>query len=381
MTTDSTPGVLMTLVSEFAGHYEDVPLAADVDIEAIRKDDPDPFFVSLPVCRVGAKSDKGYIYGEAANRQIVEQVNSKKPEGGLGHIKPENYSTEYTLPAWRAMGAALVDNTTWVKFYVSKVRADVRDHFRTAMRANALAGVSLWGNAGISQSNEVMTIDLKRIDIADPGRLGLPVAARPIITAHMAGQDTPVDKDDQAMDEITNTLIAEMKTERDQAVGNLAVSQTKIAEMETRIKTLEAAEPRAVKLAEMAASLGVEVDAVPVKVAEMQAQLVTYQAAEKRVKVEAKIAELVKEPLQSLRSVVVAHMGAVDTWPTDDDKIKTAVEAILDKPDVKQIAEMMVKAVGGGSIALGTADKRNGAPDMDKLGHDEAARLGLSRRQ
>ena len=196
-------GLLLTTVSEFSGQEwkgiaERIPFAPGFNLDAIKEDDPDPFFVTLPVARVGAKSrgSLGLVYGEEVNKQIVEQILTKQPEGGRGHIPPDKVATEYNLPDVMAVGALLENGTSWAKFYVPPYAGETRDYFRIKMKSNAKAGFSIWGDAGANPSTkEVMRLDLKRIDIADPSRTGLPVEGVPIITYEMADgdDDTPSD--------------------------------------------------------------------------------------------------------------------------------------------------------------------------------------------
>lgn len=351
---DETQELRVVTVSEFAGTYPDVPLAPDIDLEAIRQDDPDPFFVTLPVCRVGAKSVNGLTYGLEANKQIAEQINLKKPEGGLGHIPAAEEAYRYDLPAWRAVGAQVIEDTTWAKFYVPPSRGDVREHMRLAKRTNARAGVSLWGRANINKAGEVITVDVKRVDVADPERTGLPVANLPIITREMAD---PARKEEVDMTE-----------------------EIRIAEMQATIDRLQPLETR---MAEMAGILGIdkpeEYGLIPQRVREMAAELTTRRHADQVSLVHAVVNEKVVE---ELRSVVIAHMGAEDSWTGDRTAIEAQVTTILAKPENIKLAEMVLKGRSGGNITLPGDDKGKDAPkDIVKQGEEDANRLGMSRRR
>lgn len=360
-------------ISEFRSGYPQVPFAPDVDVDGLTEDDPEPFFVTLPVAKVNAKSKSGWVYGAAANEQLAEQVNQRKPEGRLGHMKPEDRATRYDLPAVRWLGAQVVDGTTWVKGYVPKNRPDVREHFRLAMRSNAQAALSMYGRGSVNKHNEVVRLDLESIDIADPMRAGLPVGARPLITANMADDDTPPESDEDTIMSESNqieTLLQEMRSERDEANARLAEMQQTISELELR----------ATLIAEMAEMLDVDEDNLKARITEMQTEIDAARAIERKQRVMGLIdgsADGAEKPLvalEEMRDVVIAHMGPEDTWPTDDEKIADAVNRIMDRPAVKTLSEMIVKAKGGPALALGTSGSGQRAQQTDEEIDAEADR-------
>lgn len=413
-------GVLLVTVSEFAGTdwrsiAESIPVPA-----GLTQDDPDPFFVTLPVCSVGATSrgKEKLIYGKAANTQIVEQIHAKRPEGIWGHMRDDEVDTRYDKPDVMAVGARMDEQgVTWAKFYVMPYATDTRDYYRVKMMLNAKAGVSLWGQAWANPATrEVTRLDLKKIDIADPERVGLSVAAAvPIITRHMGGDgdddtgdaETPPDDTDGEYN-----LMEELQVKFAEMAGVLGVSQeqvvekvralnatasvtVKIAEMldakpDGVVDAVKSLQNRAALVSEMQQVLGEDVtEAILVqRVSEMAVELNTFRQTAKVARVKGLIdgsAEDAEEPLvklEDLRPVVVAHMGPEDGWPDDDQAIADAVKTILEKPQVKNLAEMIVKAKGGPAAALGASDKGDGQPpsdeDINKRAEEMAASTGVT---
>lgn len=370
----SAPGVLLVTVSEFAGdNWKDIAERIPVPASLL-ENDADPFFVTMPVCFVGAESrgPNKLVYGEKANQQIVDQINSKKPEGIWGHMDDSELDTRYDRPSVMAVGAILDQGTSWAKFYVPAYAQDTRDYYKTRMALNAEAGFSLFGAAQANTSTrEVETINLQKIDIADPERVGLPVAAVPIITRNMAGATSP-GKEKTFMAEIT---LSEMQ-------GQLTALQGRMAEMaqvlgvapERAVETLRQVTQRAALVSEMASGLGVKEEDVVARVAEMRTELKARSTA----LLNQKILKELGPALADLQELVVMHMGATDGLLDDDSKLKVAVQTALDKPEVKRLAEMVVKAKGGPALALGTAGQQ-GTFDADKVGYEEANKTGMLR--
>ena len=63
----------------------------DIDktkIEKIMKRDKNPLFVTIQVAREGV-SKNGRNYSAETMREIAEQINSKQPDGYMGHLTDE----------------------------------------------------------------------------------------------------------------------------------------------------------------------------------------------------------------------------------------------------------------------------------------------------
>jgi len=471
MTEQPTPinvdGQLIITVSEFAGTEwrsiaDRIPFAKGFSLESIKEMDSDPFFVTLPVARVGSVS-KSQVklpsgqtirlrYGQAANESIVSEIMSKQPEGGQGHIKPEDEATKYDLPDVMAVGAMLENDTTWVKLYVPSYAQATRDYYRIKMRANAQTALSMWGQALANPiTGEANSVTVKRIDMADPSRAGLDVAAVPVISRNMAsGEETseppdltpdPAPQEEALMPEGLEVQLSEMTQKLDTAQTALTTVNTRMAEMagllgvdqEKILERVRELQAQVAPVAEMARLLSVEpskvlttvttlqqtaavatrvaemlhegggdpdVATVPARITEMQTFIKAAKAVERRQRVTSLIDGTamikrddgtfvtVEKPLvelEDLRPVVIANMGPEDTWPETTEAITTAVTAILARPEVVRLAEMVVQATTGGRMALGG---KNNRPDnhendaaLEKEGQEIADNLGMTRRR
>lgn len=358
------PDVLLVHVSEFSGKdwrtiAERIPVP-----QALLDSDPDAFFVTMPIATVGAESkgDNKLKYGQAANEKIVEQFNAKRPEGIWGHMRDDELNTRYDMPSVMGVGALLEDGTTWGKFYVPPYAQDTREYYKSKMALNAKAGFSLFGTAWADPvTNEVLDMDLSKIDIADPERVGLPVSAVPIISRNMRAVPETV-----LSDEGETHLMAEVTMQEMQA--NLTAAETRIAEMagvlgvksDGVLDALKATTQRAKLVSEMTGVLGVAEDALMTTVAEMATTISAYREQERNAQVRAVLGSALGE----LEPMVMVEMRKLTTWP-EGETLKTAIDTVLEQPAVKKLAEMIVKAKGGPAIAFGTAGRSNSGDETN----------------
>lgn len=122
-------------VSELIAEFATVPIPAHV------QEFDDPFFVTLPVLKVGQRKPDGSMFSTADVSALVAEINGQSIEGHTGHTPPDKRSTAYDLPAVRWVAAVLKEGVAYAKGYISAGRADVREFFRM----NAVSG----GRVGI----------------------------------------------------------------------------------------------------------------------------------------------------------------------------------------------------------------------------------------
>jgi hypothetical protein len=119
-------------VGRFHGDFPDIEPAEGVDLEGIRQSDPNAMFVTLPIAEIGAVSGNGLLYDEQLVDSIAEQINAKRPGGIFGHLKDEERSTSFPLPAALWVGAKRVGRTLYAKGYIPPGAA--RDYIATLKR-------------------------------------------------------------------------------------------------------------------------------------------------------------------------------------------------------------------------------------------------------
>lgn len=164
--------------------YPDIPLPDDINLEMIPE--AERFFVTLPIGQFNAESLNGRRYLEKSMRQLVEQINTRRPESNWGHIKDEDYGTFYGEPPVRWI-AAISDagGVVWGKARV--LTPEAQRYYRNAMIDNARVGTSIFAWAEMDDMQNVVDLELISIDLADPARVGVPItAARAMFSTEMS---------------------------------------------------------------------------------------------------------------------------------------------------------------------------------------------------
>lgn len=179
--------VELTCVSEMKGGMPNLKLPDDIDMAAIQASGMK--FVTLPIGQVDARSRNGRNYRRKAYEEMVDQVNTKRPEGGWGHIKDENMGTEYAPPAIRWLRAEMDKNgTIWGKGL--PLTQEANQYFELARATNSRVGTSLHAWVTVEGEDDVTGMELIRLDLADPARVGVPMtAAQPHLSTEMQNQE------------------------------------------------------------------------------------------------------------------------------------------------------------------------------------------------
>jgi hypothetical protein len=176
----------LTCVSEMKGGYPNIKLPGDIDVTAITAQGRQ--FVTLPIGEVDAHSRNDRRYTRKSMEQMVEQINSNRPEGGWGHIKDEDMATAYDPPAIRWL-AAEIDKKGMVWGKGLPLTPEAQQYFDDARLTNARVGTSLHAWA-FMEGDDVVEIELIKLDLADPARVGVPIAAaKPQLSAEMHSPD------------------------------------------------------------------------------------------------------------------------------------------------------------------------------------------------
>lgn len=323
--------LLAQLIAEFRGAYPEVPVADGVDLEGIKSDDPEPMFVTLPLVKVGGQSRNGFTWDEPGVKRVVEEINAKRPEGNLGHVKPEDRAHEYSLPKLRWLGAALIDGTAYGKAYIPKYAGEVREYFRVAKRTNARVGTSVYGLRG---ARGLADLTLESIDLGHPDRLGSPdAAAVPRLTSEMEHEEgQPVGENNN-----NDALLSELRSDRDTARQQVAELQQNLQQRDARIAELEQAQTTlGALISEM--SLGEQ----PVEAAKaLVSELAGLRAAKLTREIDDVIvAEVANEALRPyIRRLIGSAASAAEA--------KQQIAELLGQDDIKALATALIVELRG----------------------------------
>ncbi|AJA42406.1 hypothetical protein AJ85_05690 [Alkalihalobacillus alcalophilus ATCC 27647 = CGMCC 1.3604] len=153
---------------------EDIPLAPDVDLDAIKDGDDSPMeiVVEVPV----GKSKRGWNYQEGSLKAIVNHVQKHTLNGFLGHQTEEEVSNRFVEPVTHWVGA-VYDEQNKVAYFRGVVDKDA-DKLKRWIKTKRIKQVSIFGYPKISKkvSGEVDVIDYRplSIDWTPLDRSGMP---------------------------------------------------------------------------------------------------------------------------------------------------------------------------------------------------------------
>ncbi len=389
------------VITEFRGNVPDVPFIPGFDLEGLKRDDPNPFFLTLEISREGRVSKNGLMHDARLGDMLVEQINSRAITGIMGHLDDKQRQTAYPLPTGYVVGGVKRGEATYGKFYIPKTKEDEREHYRMLMRMNGKAATSMYGS-GVKEYDDktrgvwrLKDLNLEQIDFAPFERAALPPESDFAITAEMAtgGEAMPVAElePETPITEVTsemekNEMIAEL-TANDTGLLPDAVKAAIVAEYEAQAQTKN-------RIAELEGNLTTTTARVAEVEAErdgLKAQIAEFEKARFEADVVSKIAELLDWPVnddegkgkieslrKNMRRAVLAEMAAHKA-----DELDAVVTELWDG-EFKSLAETMRDALAGPAAIVGGQAKPNGviaeleAKYADpKARAEAAARLGF----
>ena len=353
---------LVTTVGAFRGNYPDIPLPSDIVIEELTGG-ADPFFVTLPVLKIGAKSRNtsltrsgkrvNRIYGEAAARAIAEKINQDRPGGVLGHPEPGQRSAAPNAVQWLA--AQIADGYVFGKGYVLSHRADVREDIRVRAAANARIATSLIGSIeGVEETGEVIDLTPTNVDLVDPDEAGIEdLAARP----HLTRESQEKGENEESME-----TIQELLKLRDQDRSEITELKGELEETKKRIAELEGVVG---DIAEIRSLLG-EVKGKEV-VAEVKAlvnEVATLRRKTLVAEIEAAMEGFEQLKLEGARALALEHLGVTrddeglqivaEVFPANLKAARERIDNWLKRPTVQQILKSLAVAeMGPGAYVPG----------------------------
>ena len=331
--------LLLTTPGAFRGEFPDIPLPDDINVKELTNG-AEEFFVTLPVLKVGAKSQNvsraasgklmNRVYGADAAQALVEKINRDRPGGALGHPEAGKRSTQPNAVQWLA--ARIVGDTVWAKGYVLNHRGDVREDLRVRRAAKSKIATSLYGSIEeIKESGEVIDLKPTNVDIVDPDEAGIgELGASPRITRET--------KEDKMADETIQEILSLRDKDRDEISG----LKTQITEQKQKITELETSSKA---ISELQTLFGAGKDVVA-EVRQLAGEVARLREKVIVSEVQAVVDAEVK--LEKLRPIISEMIGAV----ADADKARARVKELLERADVQAVAKALAVAEQGGSVFL-----------------------------
>lgn len=361
--------LLFSLVSELKGTPPDVPFAPGVDVDGLKADDPDPMFLTLPIVKVGGVSGNGFTWERPDVENVVREINAKKPEGIEGHVTLAERSSKYVLPKVRWLGAALIGDTAYAKGYIPRTAAETREYLRVAKRSGARVGTSVYGLRG---KRGLSDMSLESIDFGHPDRLGLPdAAAVPHLTSEMQTNTQPIEEPIMPNDGELK-LVSELTSAKDNALRQVSEMITKLGEKDQQISELQKRDKLFGDIEQLIAEIDGET--APAKVKKLVAELAETRKLARQAVVKEWVEKAIEAvELEELRPTIIAQMGEVDSLKMAEKR----VAELMERPDIKLIAEALLTRVAGPKAFVGGKGKDR--YDLSELNKPESIQEARNR--
>lgn len=219
----------------------EVPVDQSV-IDQIKADDENPLFVTIEVINDGI-SRNGNHWTKQAIAGLVEQINAKRPDGYMGHLKPDERRSKFPDPVvvWLGATAKEVDGKTrlFAKGYVLPEAKTLRSWLKTAVAAKKNVAVSVYGAAtrvvrGIA---DMTSFNLESIDLARPGSEGVRNMGLLTVTQEMADDSGNAEQgDDMTLEEaLKSATVSDLRAYVPESVIQEMVEEAGVNEAEPQV--------------------------------------------------------------------------------------------------------------------------------------------------
>lgn len=323
-------------VGEFRGDFPTIPVDPRVDGDALVKGDVDPFFVTLPIARIGETSANGLVYDEELVSAIEGQIVGRG--GTMGHLKPGERDTAFPVEDVDWVGVQRVGETTWAKGYIPP--GEAREFVRRLMARRGRLATSIYGPFDQREPLKdgqwrAKGFRLEQLDLAPADRAALKLGGQFQVTAQME----------------TETEIEEVtEMNREELIAELTAGDIPQGVREQIVREWQAQSDVQAQIAELTG----ERDGAQKQASELQTQLDQYLVREFDARLDARIAELIDWQVQGeeaqkkldalknqLRARILAEMGT-------DRKVERIAE-VGDTvwAELKPLAEMVRDALSG----------------------------------
>jgi len=336
-------------IAEFRGSFPQITVDPGIDIDTLTAGDEDPFFVNLPVARVGEVSANGLFYDEELVGTIQEQMIGK---GGLmGHIKDDERDTAFPIEDADWVGAHRENGTLWGKAYVPP--GEVREYIRRLMARRGKLATSIYGSYAERDERDdgswrAVGFELEQLDLAPADRAALKLGGRFAVTAQMK---TETDNDEQEDPE-------DIQMEREELLKELTVADLPDTLREQVIADYEAEAENEDRIAELEG----ERDDAQKRASELEDRLAQFEAKQFEAAVDEAVAELVDWKIEGekaekrvnvlksqLRGRILSEMGD----DRDAERVDEVASEVWESEDMKVLAETIRDALSGGPGIVG----------------------------
>lgn len=149
---------------------DDIPIASNVDLEALKAGDQDPLEVVVEI--PASRSTRGWNYTANSLNDIVNKVNNNTLNGFLGHQKPEDVSNQFLPPVTHWVGAKMVGEIAYFRGVVDAAAKDLKRW----IKSGRIRQVSIFGRPKLQNEageTNVVGYDPMSIDWTPLDRAGM----------------------------------------------------------------------------------------------------------------------------------------------------------------------------------------------------------------
>ncbi len=340
------------VVTELRGSYPTVPIAGDIDYDALIAGDASPMFLTIPIGKVGVTSGNQRHYDDAFVIELERQTLQSKPIGLMGHLPAADRATAFPPEAVHWVGAARQGDTLWGKAYV--VPGPVRERIaRYKAQGKAIAtsidafAEGVWDETLKAYRMSAQSLRLNQIDIAPADRAGIPdLAAVPLLTSEMqpAVPPEPEQLEEPVMDKL-------------QVINEMTADDARLLPESVRAAILASVStpPEVAQVQSLRETLGLDEGADVVSaIAEMR----RVQDEQRQADVQRRITELAAGPetgikVEPVRALVVELVNA--RHPQTVQEAEAAYSQVVDTEAVKaalklHVVETMGPRQGAGPV-------------------------------
>lgn len=314
----------------------DVPVDAQL-LEQVKQGDEDPMFVTIEVLNESV-SKNGRNWSKEAIASVAEQINSKRPDGYMGHLLEGERKHKYPKPQTIWLGAKAEETDgkmrLFAKGYVLPEAKRLRTYLRKAKAAGKSVAVSVYGTIeraakAANGALEMANFDLESIDWARPGSEGVKNTGQFMIAAEMAddskGKGVNKEEDVNREDVLKSATASELQEHNPEVVSemtNEAASQKEAEQAEV-----------VQEMADIKAELGLDDNS------EKSAKQVVQEMKEQQTQheLDAQLQEKVDSPAarKLIRHYVVSEMQEGET-------VSQTVDRVLASETGKEVIQEMV---------------------------------------
>jgi hypothetical protein len=338
--------ITQSFETKLKGQFPDVPLSDGIDMDELKKVDPDPLFVTIALSKDNAVARDGLVYTPEFNRELIRQIRNDKSEGNMGHDESLFKDLPESPAIW--VGATSdSEGVVWAKAFIW--HSDTKQRFKTQKALNKAFETSIVFSADFDQvqinDNDTYQLTspvdfkLNYLDFTPPNKAMLQFAERDMFLTKQSDDDRGIrfmsmkvdDVPEKIRQQITQGVVQDLtqahelviqqhQEEFDKQKDQMAELASKFNEQQVQIKqsALKEIVNEAVKIDDKKADALKELilQSVDVDAEDLEKEVETFMQS---------------SLYTTLNEAVIAQIAGGPQGGQSDDDLKTARQKSIDK--------------------------------------------------